>query len=66
MNAWLSFLSGLLALGYKILERMDKAAAARFRDALRSDPGGMLVEQLGGKNSATPGVAKSSAGNPRR
>lgn len=41
----------LLSLGYRWLEKLDADRAQAFRDSLRDDPLGVLMQQTGGKPS---------------
>ena len=43
----------LLSLGYRWLEKLDADRAPAFRDSLRDDPLGVLMQQTGGKSSDT-------------
>lgn len=51
---WAAFLSALLQLGFRLLEKVDAARAAEFRRRCADDPSGVLLAQL------NPGSAESS------
>ena len=46
MDAWAAFLSALLDLGLRMLEKADAARAADFRRRVAADPAGVLLGQL--------------------
>lgn len=60
MEAWASFLSALLDLGLRLLEKVDAARAADFRRRVASDGAGVLLGQLNPESSDASSVDKLS------
>ena len=66
MDAWAAFLSALLQLGLRLLEKADAARAADFRRRVAADGAGVLLGQLNPGNSSPSGAKKSAAGGTGR
>lgn len=49
MSRVVEVLALALSLGYRWLEKLDADRAQDFRDSLRDDPLGVLMQQTGGK-----------------
>lgn len=70
MDAWAAFLSALLQLGLRLLEKVDAARAAEFRRSVADDGAGVLLGQLNPGSSdaastdkpATAGTERSAGG----
>ena len=62
MDAWAAFLSALLDLGLRLLEKADAARAAEFRNRVASDGAGVLLGQLnpGSSDAASSGKSATS------
>ena len=60
MEAWASFLSALLDLGLRLLEKADADRAAEFRSRVDSDGAGVLLGQLNPGSSESASVDKLS------
>lgn len=60
MEAWASFLSALLDLGLRLLEKADADRAADFRRRVASDGAGVLLGQLNPGSSESASVDKLS------
>lgn len=66
MDAWAAFLSALLDLGLRLLEKADAARAAEFRRRVADDPAGVLLGQLNPGCSDAPCSGKSATGDAER
>lgn len=62
---WASFLTTLLDVGLRLLERVDAARAAEFRRRVADDGAGVLLNQLNPGADAA-GADKSATGDTRR
>lgn len=51
MSSVVEVLALALSLGYRWLEKLDADRAQAFRNSLRDDPLGVLMQQTGGKPS---------------
>ena len=66
MDAWAAFLSALLQLGLRLLEKADAARAAEFRRSVASDGTGVLISQLNpGRPDASSADKSATAGAER-
>lgn len=66
MEAWASFLSALLDLGLRLLEKADADRAAEFRSRVASDGAGVLLGQLNPGCPDAPRAGKSAKGDAGR
>lgn len=66
MEAWAAFLSALLDLGLRLLEKADAVRAAEFRRRVADDPAGVLLGQLNPGCSDAPRAGKSATGDAER
>lgn len=66
MEAWAAFLSALLDLGLRLLEKADAARAADFRRRVADDGAGVLLGQLNpGRSDAASTDEPATAGTRR-
>lgn len=66
MDAWAAFLSALLNLGLRLLEKADAVRAAEFRRRVADDPVGVLLGQLNPGCSDAPRAGKPAKGGAER
>lgn len=62
---WASFLTTLLDMGLRLLEKLDAARAAEFRRRVADDGAGVLLNQLNPGADAA-GVDESATGDTGR
>ena len=60
MDAWAAFLSALLQLGLRLLEKVDASRAAEFRRSVADDGAGVLLSQLNPGSSESASSDKSA------
>lgn len=66
MYAWAAFLSALLDLGLRLLEKADADRAAEFRRRVASDGAGVLLGQLNPGSSDDSSADKSATSGTER
>ena len=66
MDAWAAFLSALLQLGLRLLEKADAARAAEFRRSVASDGAGVLISQLNPGSAGASSPDKSATSGTER
>lgn len=66
MEAWAAFLSALLDLGLRLLEKADAARAAEFRRRVASDGAGVLLGQLNPGSADASGAGKPATAGTER
>lgn len=66
-SAIATIIAALLQIGLRVLQALDARRADDFRRAVRNDPVGVLIDQIGGDNAHNAtGVAQSATGNTKR